>query len=230
MTDGRLRPAPRLVRRRLHRLDRRDGGPGLRGPARGAVPRPADAGAARRRFAGLRGIGVAGDAPGDVARSGWTSTCRRSSTALRTARRADRPLQDLLDLRLVARGRHHRPGDRHRPAGARRRRSCRWSSPRPRSAAGRPSATCSPRVGAETYRLDRHPTMQRHPVTPMDEADVRAPPRPADRREPSASWTSSLSGPAAAAATLVPDARTAGHEIVVFDVLDERDAGRRSGG
>ena len=23
------------------------------------------------------------------------------------------------------------------------------------------------------YRLDRHPTMSRHPVTPMDEADLR---------------------------------------------------------
>lgn len=28
-------------------------------------------------------------------------------------------------------------------------------------------------VGDETYRLDRHPTMSRHPVTPMDEADLR---------------------------------------------------------
>jgi len=28
-------------------------------------------------------------------------------------------------------------------------------------------------VGDETYRLDRHPTMSRHPVTPMHEADLR---------------------------------------------------------
>ncbi|CAN5827387.1 four-carbon acid sugar kinase family protein [soil metagenome] len=28
-------------------------------------------------------------------------------------------------------------------------------------------------VGAEAYRLDRHPTMSRHPTTPMTEADVR---------------------------------------------------------
>jgi hypothetical protein len=28
-------------------------------------------------------------------------------------------------------------------------------------------------VGAETHRLDRHPTMSRHPVTPMHEADLR---------------------------------------------------------
>jgi 3-oxoisoapionate kinase len=29
------------------------------------------------------------------------------------------------------------------------------------------------RVGAETYRLDRHPTMARHPITPMEESDLR---------------------------------------------------------
>jgi 3-oxoisoapionate kinase len=28
-------------------------------------------------------------------------------------------------------------------------------------------------VGDETYRLDRHPTMRRHPITPMDESDLR---------------------------------------------------------
>jgi uncharacterized protein YgbK (DUF1537 family) len=28
-------------------------------------------------------------------------------------------------------------------------------------------------VGGKAYRLDRHPTMSRHPVTPMDEADMR---------------------------------------------------------
>ncbi len=28
-------------------------------------------------------------------------------------------------------------------------------------------------VGEETHRLDRHPTMSRHPVTPMEEADLR---------------------------------------------------------
>lgn len=29
------------------------------------------------------------------------------------------------------------------------------------------------RVGRETYRLDRHPTMSKHPVTPMNESDLR---------------------------------------------------------
>jgi 3-oxoisoapionate kinase len=28
-------------------------------------------------------------------------------------------------------------------------------------------------VGEETYRLDRHPTMSKHPMTPMDESDLR---------------------------------------------------------
>lgn len=28
-------------------------------------------------------------------------------------------------------------------------------------------------VGAETFRLDRHPTMKRHPITPMTESDLR---------------------------------------------------------
>jgi uncharacterized protein YgbK (DUF1537 family) len=28
-------------------------------------------------------------------------------------------------------------------------------------------------VGSETFRIDRHPTMSRHPVTPMDEGDLR---------------------------------------------------------
>lgn len=28
------------------------------------------------------------------------------------------------------------------------------------------------RIGAETYRLDRHPVMARHPVTPMNESDI----------------------------------------------------------
>ncbi len=28
-------------------------------------------------------------------------------------------------------------------------------------------------VGGETYRLDRHPTMSRHPITPMTESDLR---------------------------------------------------------
>ena len=28
-------------------------------------------------------------------------------------------------------------------------------------------------VGPETFRIDRHPTMSRHPVTPMDEGDLR---------------------------------------------------------
>ena len=48
----------------------------------------------------------------------------------------------------------------------------RWSSPTPAWVASRLSATCSRRCDGTGYRLDRHPTMSRHPVTPMDEADL----------------------------------------------------------
>ena len=48
------------------------------------------------------------------------------------------------------------------------------------SAATACSATCSRRPDGRVYRLDRHPTMRRHPVTPMDEADLRGPPGAAD--------------------------------------------------
>ncbi len=69
----------------------------------------------------------------------------------------------------------------------------------------------------ETYRIDRHPVMSRHPVTPMNEADLRV----------------HLSRQTGVPAALVPanilaganssavDAAVSGHDgIVLFDVLD----------
>lgn len=69
----------------------------------------------------------------------------------------------------------------------------------------------------ETYRIDRHPVMSRHPVTPMNEADLRI----------------HLSRQTSIPAALVPanmlaggdssavDAAVTGHDgIVLFDVLD----------
>ena len=44
--------------------------------------------------------------------------------------------------------------------------------------------------GDGVYRLDRHPVMQRHPVTPMDEADVAAARRKANRHARSVSLIS----------------------------------------
>ena len=90
----------------------------------------------------------------------------------RGARGGDHPLQDVLDARLLARGRA-RSGGRstwRSPSSRAPGRRC-WSRRR-RCGATRPSATSSPRGRAGVSRLDRHPVMARHPVTPMDEADV----------------------------------------------------------
>lgn len=69
---------------------------------------------------------------------------------------------------------------------------------------------------SDVYRLDRHPTMRRHPVTPMDEADLRVhlarqtdlPVRLIDFR--------ALDDPAANNPLLDPPTRPA---VVLFDVL-----------
>ena len=52
---------------------------------------------------------------------------------------------------------------------------CRLSAGNPISAAIACSERCSPRPApaATVYRIDRHPTMSVHPVTPMGEADLR---------------------------------------------------------
>ena len=61
-------------------------------------PTPQRCAALRRRAR----VGVAGVSARRARRRGWTSTCRRSFDGARGARRADPPLQGLLDLRLVA--------------------------------------------------------------------------------------------------------------------------------
>ncbi len=77
------------------------------------------------------------------------------------------------------------------------------------------------------YRLDRHPTMARHPVTPMGEADVRRHLAEQTARPIGlVDWlalTAGRGGPALA------EQRAAGAEIVALDVLDDRtlaEAGR----
>ncbi|MBP1876399.1 uncharacterized protein YgbK (DUF1537 family) [Ensifer adhaerens] len=71
----------------------------------------------------------------------------------------------------------------------------------------------------ETYRIDRHPVMSRHPVTPMNEADVRL---------HLASQTALRCGLVDLAALKAADADAAsdrvfaaGDDIVLFDVADE---------
>lgn len=69
----------------------------------------------------------------------------------------------------------------------------------------------------ETFRIDRHPVMRRHPVTPMDEADLRL--HLAGQTERSVGLVDlTRLQPAAADAPVDAIAATAG--IVLFDVLD----------
>jgi len=73
-------------------------------------------------------------------------------------------------------------------------------------------------VGAVRYRLDRHPTMSRHPMTPMSEADLglhlaRQTSRPVARVD--------LIDMARAQADAVLAEAIAGQRIVSFDVIDD---------
>ena len=77
-------------------------------------------------------------------------------------------------------------------------------------------------LDSEPYRLDRHPTMSRHPVTPMDEADLRL--HLARQTQMPIELFSVLDHDAAADAI---DARldalaADGPRIVLFDVLEPR--------
>jgi uncharacterized protein YgbK (DUF1537 family) len=70
------------------------------------------------------------------------------------------------------------------------------------------------------YRLDRHPTVSRHPTTPMDEADVRLHlAKQTARRIGLVDYLALTSGEGDAA---LARARGEGAEIVAIDVLDER--------
>ncbi len=76
-------------------------------------------------------------------------------------------------------------------------------------------------VGSETYRLDRHPTMSRHPITPMTESDLR--------RHLALQTTKSiglvdllaLAQPAADLDATIERLRAQGVEIILFDTVDE---------
>ncbi|OWJ66408.1 four-carbon acid sugar kinase family protein [Inquilinus limosus] len=71
------------------------------------------------------------------------------------------------------------------------------------------------------HRLDRHPTMSRHPVTPMGEADVRRHlARQTDKPFGLVDLTALRSGRGEAA---LEREIAAGAEIVAFDVVDEAD-------
>jgi 3-oxoisoapionate kinase len=74
-------------------------------------------------------------------------------------------------------------------------------------------------VDGEGFRLDRHPTMSRHPVTPMREADVRLHlAEQSDRRIGLVDYLTLTAGRGHAA---LLGARADGAEIIALDVLDE---------
>lgn len=74
-------------------------------------------------------------------------------------------------------------------------------------------------VGPVRYRLDRHPTMSRHPMTPMSEADLSRHLAPQTRREVALVDLVDLLGGTAEDA--LRPAMEAG-QIVSFDVVDDR--------
>ncbi|WP_202964605.1 four-carbon acid sugar kinase family protein [Inquilinus limosus] len=75
--------------------------------------------------------------------------------------------------------------------------------------------------GGTAHRLDRHPTMSRHPVTPMHEADIRRHlGRQTDRAFGLVDLTDLRSGRGEAA---LEREIASGAEIVAFDVVDEAD-------
>ncbi len=74
-------------------------------------------------------------------------------------------------------------------------------------------------VDGEGYRLDRHPTMAHHPVTPMDEADVRV--HLARQTERPIGLVDYLALTAGRGDAALADARAAGAEIIAIDVIDE---------
>ncbi|MGG4032931.1 four-carbon acid sugar kinase family protein [Paenibacillus cisolokensis] len=78
-------------------------------------------------------------------------------------------------------------------------------------------------AGDETYRLDRHPTMSRHPVTPMDESDLRLHLARQTKLPVGLMELTALDGPYEDVRSRLEErlARTPAPDAVLFDVLDE---------
>lgn len=74
-----------------------------------------------------------------------------------------------------------------------------------------------------THRLDRHPTMMRHPITPMDEADVTRHLRRQTGATVALVDRLTLAAGAVAVDDRIDDAAREGAEVLLFDVLDDAD-------
>ncbi|MBK9123495.1 MAG: four-carbon acid sugar kinase family protein [Chloroflexi bacterium] len=77
------------------------------------------------------------------------------------------------------------------------------------------------RVDDTTYRLDRHPTMSRHPVTPMTEADLRLHLGEQTTRRIAAMNVLHLGMPYAERRAYYDRLEDNGAQIVVFDTIDD---------
>lgn len=75
------------------------------------------------------------------------------------------------------------------------------------------------RIASETYRLDRHATMSRHPVTPMGESDLRR--HLAAQTRAKIGLVDLLALASGAGQNRIAEAISSGERAVLFDVLDE---------
>jgi uncharacterized protein YgbK (DUF1537 family) len=76
-------------------------------------------------------------------------------------------------------------------------------------------------VGGETFRIDRHPVMSRHPVTPMDEGDLRVHLARQTSRRIALMDLHQLTGPAADVDARFASLLESRPDVVLFDVLDD---------
>ncbi len=77
------------------------------------------------------------------------------------------------------------------------------------------------RVDDVTYRLDRHPTMSKHPLTPMNEADLRGHLAQQTSRRIAAVNILHLDQPVDTRRAYYQGLQDTGAEIVVFDTIDD---------
>lgn len=76
-------------------------------------------------------------------------------------------------------------------------------------------------AGDETFRLDRHPSMSRHPVTPMRESDLRRHLALQTNKEIGLVDVRRLAEPPEAIAARIQRLLAEGKSIILFDTLDE---------
>ncbi len=77
-------------------------------------------------------------------------------------------------------------------------------------------------VGDRTYRLDRHPMMSKHPITPMDEGDLRLHFARQSGKRVDLIDVLQLNRPFESIANLLDRLVAEGNEIILLDTLEER--------